>query len=474
MSFISLLITHYQLSIVNSIFDDMQKNKLNIHLIAMGGSVMHALAIALKHQGHSVTGSDDQFFNPAKSALEKEQLLPATTGWNPEKISKGLDFVILGMHAQKDNPELLKAQEIGLPVYSFPEFIYQHSKNKQRIVVAGSHGKTTITSMLMHVLKYHNKTFDFVVGANVKGFDGRVQLSDAPVIVIEGDEYLSSRIDETPKMMRYQHHVGIINGIAWDHINVFKTENEYIDQFKKFADATPKAGTLAYNTEDALAEKIGSEERPDVVRLPYNALPAKVKNGQTFLETSNGEVPINVFGRHNLINMAAAKEVLARLSITEDEFFEAISSFESPSLRLEKLVSRDGLTVYRDYAHAPSKVKATTQAVKEQSTGRKLVALLELHTYSSLNKSFLSHYSGALNGCDEAIVFFDPEAIALKKLDTITKQDVITSFNSKGLKVINSVDVLEKELKSIDASNTDVLLMSSGNFGGLDLISFFE
>ena len=450
----------------------MQKNILNIHLIAMGGSVMHALAIALKQQGHNVAGSDDQFFDPAKTALDKAGLLPPSLGWQPENITKDLDIIVLGMHAQKDNPELLKAQELGLEVLSFPEFIYQHSKQKQRIVIGGSHGKTTITSMIMHVLKYHNKKFDFVVGADVKGFENRVQLSDAPMIIIEGDEYLSSRIDETPKFLKYQHHIGVISGIAWDHINVFKTENDYIEQFNKFADATPKAGSLVFNEEDNLSKEIGSKEILDVVQLPYKALPSVIKNGITYLETKNGEVPVNVFGNHNLLNMAASKEVVSRLSVNENEFYEAIASFELPSSRMDVLVEKDGLTVYRDYAHAPSKVKATTEAVKQQSS-RKLVGVLELHTYSSLSASFLPHYKGALDSCDEAIVFFDPEAIALKKLTPISEADVLNAFGNNQITVVNSAEALEKKLNDLDTSNSNLLLMSSGNFGGLDLKSLF-
>ncbi|MCB0496031.1 MAG: peptidoglycan synthetase [Cyclobacteriaceae bacterium] len=451
----------------------MQKNKLNIHLIAMGGSVMHALALALKTQGHTITGSDDQFFDPSKSALKNAGILPEQTGWDPDKITNSLNMVILGMHAQKDNPELLKAQELNVPVYSFPEFIYQQSQNKQRIVIAGSHGKTTITSMIMHVLKYHKKSFDYVVGADVKGFESRIRLSDAPMIVIEGDEYLSSRIDATPKMLRYQHHIGVVSGIAWDHINVFKTEKEYIDQFKQFANATPKAGTIAYNQEDTIANEIGSQEREDVVRLPFNALPAKVKNGTTYLETSDGEIALKVFGKHNLINMAAAKEVVSRFSINDNEFYEAIASFELPSLRLQTLIKKDGLTVYRDYAHAPSKVKATVNAVTEHENNREVTAILELHTYSSLNKAFLPHYKGSLDGAGKAIVFFDPEAIALKKLEPISEKDVLDAFGNSKIKVVNSAEALSNELKNANTSNATILLMSSGNFGGLDLKSLF-
>jgi len=349
----------------NSIFDPMQETTKNIHLIAMGGSVMHALAIALKQQGFNVSGSDNQYFNPAKSALEKAGL-KVEAGWNPNLISEHIDFVVLGMHAKKDNPELLKAQELGLTIYSFPEFIYQQSKDKQRIVIGGSHGKTTITSMMMHVLKFYNKKFDYVVGADVAGFDNRVKLSDDPIIIIEGDEYLSSRIDPTPKFLRYQHHIGIISGIAWDHINVFKTEEDYIEQFKKFVISTPKAGSLVYNEEDNKTKELGTIEGLDINYLPFRTLDHTIKEGVTYLKTKEGDVKINVFGKHNLSNMAAAKEALIRLSVSEEEFFEAIQSFELPSLRLDKVIKRGSFTMYRDYAHAPSKVKATTEAVKTQ------------------------------------------------------------------------------------------------------------
>jgi UDP-N-acetylmuramate: L-alanyl-gamma-D-glutamyl-meso-diaminopimelate ligase len=451
----------------------MQQTSMNIHLIAMGGSVMHALAIALKDQGYNVTGSDDQYFEPAKSALE-EAGLKVNPGWDASNIESNLDFVVLGMHAQKDNLELLKAQDLGLTIYSFPEFIYQQSKSKQRIVIGGSHGKTTITSILMHVLKYHNKNFDYVVGADVKGFENRVKLSDAPLVIIEGDEYLSSRIDETPKFLRYQHHIGIISGIAWDHINVFKTEEEYIKQFRAFADKTPKAGSLVYNEEDVLAKELGTKEGMDINQLPYKTLPHTIKNGITYLESKEGEVEVKVFGKHNLANMAAAKEVLIRLSVNEAEFFEAIKSFELPSLRLDVLLEKNGLTVYRDYAHAPSKVKATTEAVKEQSGSKNLVAVLELHTYSSLNKDFLPYYKGALEQCDTAIVFVDPEAVRIKNLDPMSNEEIEHNFGKSGITVVNSSDELSSELQKLNHENTNLLLMSSGNFGGLDFESIFS
>lgn len=451
----------------------MQQTCKNIHLIAMGGSVMHALAIALKLQGFNVTGSDDQYFDPAKSSLENAGL-KVKTGWDDNNISNDLDFVILGMHAQKDNPELIKAQKLELPIYSFPEFIFQQSKNKQRIVIGGSHGKTTITAIIMHVLKYYNKKFDFVVGADVEGFKNRIKLSDAPLIIIEGDEYLSSRIDETPKFLRYKHHIGVISGIAWDHINVFESEDDYDEQFRKFVVSTPKAGSLVYNDEDYKVKKLGSIEGLDINYLPFSTLEHSIRNGVTYLKTSNGEVKINVFGKHNLSNMAAAKEVLVRLSVNEEDFYSAIQSFELPSLRLDVLIEKDNFTVYRDYAHAPSKVKATTNAVKQQTKSKKLVAVLELHTYSSLNKSFIPYYKGTLDKCDTAIVYVDPKAIALKKLSPISNDDIVTEFSKSGLIVVNSGKELKAELLKIDQFNTNLLLMSSGNFGGLDFKSIFS
>lgn len=456
-----------------SIFETMQQSSKHIHLIAMGGSVMHALAIALKQQGFNVTGSDDQYFDPAKSALNKAELA-TEAGWDTNLITSEIDFIVLGMHAQLNNPELLKAQELGLIIYSFPEFIYQQSKNKQRIIIGGSHGKTTITSIIMHILRYYNKKFDYVVGADVNGFSNRVKLSDAPIIVVEGDEYLSSRIDPTPKFLRYQHHIGVISGIAWDHINVFKTEEDYVEQFRKFVFSTPKAGSLVYNDDDEKAKKLGSIEGLDINYLPFSTLDHTIKEGITYLKTNNSEVKINVFGAHNLSNMAAAKEVLNRLGVNEDGFFEAIQSFELPSLRLDALLKKDSFTVYRDYAHAPSKVKATTEAVKAQDKSKSLVGVLELHTYSSLNKDFLPNYKNSLAKCDQAIVFIDPEAIAIKNLEPISNTDIETSFGQSGIKIVSNAEELKTELLTLSTNNTTLLLMSSGNFGGLNFKSLFS
>lgn len=451
----------------------MDSNLNRVHIIAMGGSVMHALAITLKKQGISVTGSDDEFLNPSRARLEEHGLLPEKEGWFPEKIDSSIDIVLLGMHAHKDNSELAKAQELNLTILSFPEFIHLQAKHKQRIVVAGSHGKTTITSMIMHVLKFHKRKFDYVVGAKVKGFDETVKISDAPVIIIEGDEYLSSRIDPTPKFLHYHHHIGLISGIAWDHVNVFPTEEEYVHQFDLFADATPKAGSLAYNDEDLLAPAIGSKERTDVLPLPYTTHQHEIIDGVTYLIDGDKRIKLKIFGKHNLLNLSGAKAILARLSITKDNFYDAIKSFELPSLRLNVVKSSNNHTIFRDYAHAPSKVEATAIAVKSQFPDRDLVGVFELHTYSSLNKDFFSRYANTLKYCNEAIVYYNPKAVAQKKLTPFEPQDVKDAFKHPHLTVINDVNELENTLKEIELVDKNVLLMSSANFGGLNLNKLF-
>lgn len=451
----------------------MDTNLQNVHLIAMGGSVMHGLAIALKNMGVNVTGSDDQFFEPSRTLLEKNSLLPEKEGWFPEKITDNLDAVVLGMHAHTDNPELVKALELDLKIYSFPTFIYEQSIDKQRIVIGGSHGKTTITSMIMHVLKFYNREFDYVVGAKVQGFENLVKLSDAPIIIIEGDEYLSSRIDPTPKFLNYHHHLGLISGIAWDHINVFKTEEDYVYQFDLFADATPKAGSLAFNQDDPLAQIIGAKERPDVTQLPYGTHGHVVENGITYLVDNNKQIRLKIFGTHNMLNLSGAMNICSRLSIGKEEFYDAIKSFESPALRMEVLYESKNNTVFRDYAHAPSKVQATTFALREQFPERELVACLELHTYSSLNKDFLSRYADTLKYCNKAVVYFNPQAVELKKLEKINAQQIIEDFNYPRLKVFTDTQELKNYISDLDLMNTNLLLMSSANFGGLNLKDLF-
>jgi UDP-N-acetylmuramate: L-alanyl-gamma-D-glutamyl-meso-diaminopimelate ligase len=440
-----------------------------IHFIAIGGSVMHNLAIALKEKGYKVTGSDDDIFEPSRSRLEKAGILPPSNGWDPNRVTEDLDAVVLGMHAKADNPELIKAQELGLKIYSYPDFIFENIKDKQRIVIAGSHGKTTITSMVLHVLKYHNRAFDYVVGAQIEGFDNMVKLSDAPIIVIEGDEYLTSPLDRTPKFLKYQHHIGLISGIEWDHINVYPTLEDYVKQFDHFADATPKAGTLIYCEEDDMATLICNKEREDVQRVEYKEHPSRIENGTTYLLTENGEVPVKVFGRHNMQNLSGAKEVLKKVGVTSDQFYEAIQTFKGAANRLELLKEKENHAVYKDFAHAPSKLAATTKALKDQYKDRQLVACLELYTFSSLNKAFLSQYQSTFNAADIAIVYYSPKNLVLKNLETFSAEDVKLAFNRSDLLVFTEIIELKQYLMSIDWNNKNLLMMSSGKFDGLDL-----
>lgn len=440
-----------------------------IHFIAIGGSVMHNLAIALKEKGYKVTGSDDDIFEPSRSRLEKAGILPPSNGWDPNRVTEDLDAVVLGMHAKADNPELIKAQELGLKIYSYPDFIFENIKDKQRIVIAGSHGKTTITSMVLHVLKYHNRAFDYVVGAQIEGFDNMVKLSDAPIIVIEGDEYLTSPLDRTPKFLKYQHHIGLISGIEWDHINVYPTLEDYVKQFDHFADATPKAGTLIYCEEDDMATLICNKEREDVQRVEYKEHPSRIENGTTYLLTENGEVPVKVFGRHNMQNLSGAKEVLKKVGVTSDQFYEAIQTFKGAANRLELLKEKENHAVYKDFAHAPSKLAATTKALKEQYKDRQLVACLELYTFSSLNKAFLAQYQGTFNAADIAIVYYSPKNLVLKNLETFSAEDVKLAFNRSDLLVFTEIAELKQYLMSLDWNNKNLLMMSSGKFDGLNL-----
>lgn len=447
-----------------------------VHFIAIGGSAMHNLALALHNKGLEVTGSDDEIFEPSRTRLENKGILPQSLGWFPEKITTNLDAVILGMHARTDNPELLKAQELGIPIFSYPEFVYNQSINKQRIVIAGSHGKTTITSMIIHVLSYWNKSFDYLVGAQLEGFDTMVKLSDAPIIIIEGDEYLSSPIDRRPKFAHYQHHIGVISGIAWDHINVFPTFEEYKNQFEMFAVATPKSGTLIYSEDDAEVKAIGDKQQGDITKTPYATHKFVIKNNQTYLiDKSNKEHSIQVFGEHNLKNINAALNVCLHVGIKEDQFYKAISTFKGAANRLQLLAENATSKVYKDFAHSPSKLKATVEAVKNQFPSRKLVAFLELHTFSSLNKAFLSQYKDTINAADEAYVYFNPATIEHKKLEPITKEEVKTAFNNVNLTVLsNSAEVKSIIQSKTPLNNTSLLLMSSGNFDGLQLATLAQ
>nr|WP_040006932.1 Mur ligase family protein [Fibrisoma limi] len=447
-----------------------------IHFISIGGSAMHNLALALHQQGYFVTGSDDEIYEPSRTRLEQAGLLPAQIGWFPDKIHAALDAVIVGMHARRDNPELIKALELGLPIFSYPEYIYQQSQHKQRIVIAGSHGKTTITSIILHVLKYHNREFDYLVGAQLEGFQTMARLStDAPIIIIEGDEYASSPIDASPKFLHYKPHIALISGIAWDHVNIYPTWDEYVDQFEFLAEAMPKAGILVFDESDDMLDVIGQKERTDIIKIPYDAHPSEIIDGKTYLLTKNGgKVPVLLFGEHNMKNIAGAMAICDRLAITEDLFYEAISSFKGAAKRLEKIVEEGDRILFRDYAHAPSKVEASTKAVRQQFPGRKLLAAVELHTYSSLNKTFLSQYEGCLDDADIAVIYFDSHTLAVKQLPPITVDDVKLAFKRPDLHVFtDSVQLLEFLISQTSIAEI-FLLMSSGNFGGLSLESIEE
>jgi UDP-N-acetylmuramate: L-alanyl-gamma-D-glutamyl-meso-diaminopimelate ligase len=440
-----------------------------IHFIAIGGAAMHNLAIDLHNRGFQITGSDDEIYEPSRTLLAEKGILPAEMGWFPEKITSDLSCVILGMHARVDNPELLKAQELGIKIYSYPEFIYSQSLHKQRVVIAGSHGKTSITSMILHVLKFHNRKFDYMVGARIEGFDTMAKLSDAPVIVIEGDEYLSSPIDRQPKFLHYHPHVMLMSGIAWDHVNVYPDFNDYVHQFELLANDLPKAGSFIYDETDDLVNKIGSVERLGVKRFPYQALPNRIKDGKTFLILPNKqELEIGIFGEHNLKNLNGVRLVLAQIGIDDDEFYAAIPSFKGAAKRLELVGKNDNTVIYKDFAHAPSKVEATTKAVKAQFPDRQLVACLELHTFSSLNKDFLGEYANKLNAADVPVVYFSPKTLEHKKLPAITPEDIKVHFNNPNLHVFTDNDSLKDFLLFQSWRNTNLLMMSSGTFNGLD------
>ncbi len=449
----------------------MSQDSPRVQFIAIGGSAMHNLAIALYQKGYQVTGSDDEIAEPSKSRLAQRGLLPEAIGWFPEKIHSGLAAVILGMHARTDNPELKRAQELGLRIYSYPEYIYEQCKDKQRIVIAGSHGKTTITSMILHVLQYHNRKFDYMVGAQLEGFETMVKLTEeAPVVIIEGDEYLASPIDRRPKFLLYKHHIGLVSGIAWDHINVFPTFDEYVRQFDLFADSTPKGGTLIFDETDDLVTVICRKEREDVTRVEYSTHKHTVKDGQTSLLTESGEeVPVQVFGDHNMRNLNGAKAVLSRIGVSDRRFYEAIQTFKGAARRLEVVAKNEYTTIFRDFAHAPSKLEATSRAVKKQFANRQLIACLELHTFSSLNREFLKQYKGTFDEPHTAIVYFNPQTLAHKKLEPISEADVKAAFGRSDLLVFTDSEALREYLIGQTWHNKNLLMMSSGTFSGLDM-----
>lgn len=442
---------------------------MNVHFIAIGGAAMHNLAIALHNKGYKVTGSDDTIFDPSKSRLDAKGILPESFGWYPEKITSDLDAIVLGMHAKADNPELLKAQELGLKIYSYPEFLYEQSKNKTRVVIGGSHGKTTITSMILHVMHYHDRDVDFMVGAQLEGFDVMVKLTeDNDFMVLEGDEYLSSPIDRRPKFHLYKPNIALLSGIAWDHINVFPTYENYVEQFSIFVDSIVRGGSINYNEEDEEVKRVVEASENQIRKIAYLTPEYTVEDGETLLETPEGPMPIEVFGAHNLNNLAGAKWICQHMGIDEDDFYEAISTFKGASKRLEKIAESNNSIAYKDFAHSPSKVEATTKALKEQYSDRTLVACLELHTYSSLNAEFLKEYKGALDAADVAVVFYSPHAVEIKKLEEVTEQQIANAFKREDLIIYTNPDDFKNFLFSQSFENKSLLLMSSGNYGGLD------
>lgn len=444
---------------------------MRIHFIAIGGAIMHYLAIAIKNKGHEVSGSDDHIFDPAKSNLEKNGLLPNKLGFFADNISANMDAIVLGMHARKDNPELLEAQKLGLKIYSFPEYIYENSKDKQRIVIAGSHGKTSITSMIMHVLKKAGRDFDYLVGSQLKGFEGNVRITqEAKEIIIEGDEYLSSAIHPEPKFLSYKPQIALLSGIAWDHINVFPVYSDYVKQFSLFAESMCKAGILVYNSEDPEVNRIANEHSNRLNLYEYSTPKHEVSKHQTFLVKEDGKrIPLRIFGKHNLQNLQGARRVCNAMGIGDDVFDEAISDFEGAANRLTPVQVGDNNAIYKDFAHSPSKLKATIKAMKDQYPDRKLTACMELHTYSSLNKNFLEEYRDSMNEADQAIVYYSPEVVALKKLPAISPDDIKEGFCRSDLNIIQSRDELQNLINKQDWQNRNLLMMSSGDFGGTDI-----
>lgn len=442
---------------------------MNVHFIAIGGSAMHNLAIALHNKDYRVTGSDDEIYEPSKSRLKQKGLCPENFGWFPEKINSTIDAVVVGMHAKADNPELLKAQELGLEIYSYPEFLYEQSKHKTRVVIGGSHGKTTITSMILHVMQYHDRDVDYMVGAQLEGFDVMVKLTDDnDFIVLEGDEYLSSPIDRRPKFHLYKPNIALLSGIAWDHINVFPTYDGYVEQFKIFVDSIVNGGSITYNEEDLEVKRVVEASENTIRKLPYQTPEYTVENGQTLLETPEGPLPIEIFGKHNLNNLAGAKWICQHMGVDEDDFYEAIASFKGASKRLEKIAEGKNSIAFKDFAHSPSKVEATTNAVKEQYPDRTVVACMELHTFSSLNADFLKEYKGTLDAADVAVVFYSPHAVEIKKLKEVTKEQISNAFERDDLIIYTNPDDFKDFLFSQNFDNKVLLLMSSGTYGGLD------
>ena len=443
---------------------------MKIHFIAIGGSAMHNLAIALKLKGFSITGSDDAINDPSRSRLKKYNLLPKKEGWFSDKITSDIDAVVLGMHAKDDNPELLKAREMRLKIYSYPEFIFNQSKDKIRIVIGGSHGKTSITSLVLHVLSTLNIEYDYMVGAQLDGFEVMVKLTDtSKYIVLEGDEYLSSALDLRPKFHLYKPHIALISGIAWDHINVFKTFENYLKQFEIFINSIVKNGTLVYNELDPELKKLVSSNKSNLNYIPYSIPKHKIIDGISFIDINNRLYRLKIFGDHNLQNISGALNICKALGVESEDFYNAITSFNGASNRLELVYKSSDTIIFKDFAHSPSKVKATTEAVHKQFPNRKLISFFELHTYSSLNPLFLEKYRDTLKHSDECYIYYSEKNMRIKRLEPIDSELIIRSFNHSSLTVIDNYEKLNKKIYDLDLSNSVLLMMSSGKFGGLDI-----
>jgi UDP-N-acetylmuramate: L-alanyl-gamma-D-glutamyl-meso-diaminopimelate ligase len=442
---------------------------MNIHLIAIGGSAMHNLALALSEQGHNVSGSDDEIFEPSKSRLAKFDLLPKEMGWDALRIAESLDMVVVGMHARKDNPELLKALELGLKVLSYPEFLYECSKNKTRVVITGSHGKTSITAMILHTLNFHGRDCDYMVGAQLDGFDTMVRLTDHnEFMLIEGDEYLSSPLDPRPKFVHYRPNIALLSGIAWDHFNVFPAFSDYLHQFELLMDYIEPGGQIIYNVDDPEVKNLVEESKAELKKFAYQLPAYKVKNQKFILQTFEGDLELNIFGAHNMSNLEGARWVCSQMGITDEEFYEAIIQFQGASKRMECIFENSRLKAYRDFAHAPSKVKATVSACKETFAPTKFMAILELHTFSSLNADFISQYKTSMDDADLAVVYFNPEVLKHKKLPALDVLSVQKAFANENLLVVESSLDLEQLVAHQKNEHGVIVFMSSGNFDGID------
>lgn len=442
---------------------------MRVHFIAIGGAAMHNLAIALKIKNYVVTGSDDIINDPSKSRLILHDLHPKKLGWDESRINSEIDAIVLGMHAREDNPELIKAQKLNLEIFSYPEFIFNQSKFKTRVVIGGSHGKTTITSMILHVMNYYDKDVDYMVGAHLDGFDVMVKLTDTnDFIVLEGDEYLSSPIDRRPKFHLYKPNIALLSGIAWDHINVFPTLEIYKNQFNIFLETIVEGGSITYNSEDSITKTLVESCNSSIRKFDYSTPKHKIVKGVTYLQTDEGDLPLEIFGKHNLNNLMGAKWICQHMGVDEDDFFQAITSFKGASNRLEKIFQYKNTHIFKDFAHSPSKVKATLEAVKNQFSNHNLIACFELHTFSSLNSEFLLQYKNTLEVADRAIVYFSNKTIVSKKLEPLNIEDVRLSFNNLKLDVFDNPLDLNKYLNSLNYNNSVLLMMSSGNFGNFN------